>query len=412
MTAPITHANATRHAHFRDLLRKPAAIGAIVGLALVGGGIAFAAGSAGIAAAVAAGLTLFGLLIVFAIADSRAAQDFYRAYAAERGLSTGGGRGSLPPATSLLRRGVRRYTNRAFAGKLAGRVDGVLALYTYETETTDSKGNRQTQYHHFTVALVEVPGASAFISHLAAQRRAGFRFLDKAEDVFRTRQRMEHESEVLDQRFEIFIGNDDDMNRARQIFSPVFIDYLAHLDEKIGFEMEGGMLLVEVKGHHDDAAEFDRVCEAAATISERIGEEVGEAAPAGQAQAAAGFAPATYIPSGGEETPRKTVVGWVIAGAVLLGMGGLIAGGIVLGASSGDGGGGGYEAEFDDATLQAQDATLMAVMRKRDDANGVGIGELYGNGVPPELVDEWTTDALIRGLIRFDTETYNFHVAQ
>ena len=58
------------------------------------------------------------------------------------------------------------------------------------------------------------------------QRRSGFRFMDSAEDVFRTRQRVELESEAADKRYEIFIGKDDDMNKARQIFSPTFIVWL------------------------------------------------------------------------------------------------------------------------------------------------------------------------------------------
>ena len=407
----VLHANATRGRHFRELISKPVTLAIVAGLALAGGGIGFGVGSgAGIAAAIAGGLLLFALLIVFAIADSRAAEDFYRSYASARGLTTGSGRGHLPPATSLLRRGVRRYSERSFGGKLDGRVDGVLALYTYETETTDSKGNRQVQYHKFTVALVQVPGASAFLSQLAAQRRSGFRFLDKAEDVFRSRQRMEHESEILDKRFEIFIGKGDDLNRARQVFSPVFIDYLSGLDEKVGFEMEDGMLLVEVKGHHDEAEELDRLSRAAADIAERIGTEVAEAAPPGQAKAAVTFNPANFVPAG-TESAKGTVVGWVIAGTIFLVIGGVIAGAIVLGSSSDDGADGDSGLEYDSATLQREDDTLMPLMRQLDDKNGVNQTELYGHGVPSDVVDEWMLDALSRGLIRIDSENFSYHVA-
>ena len=49
---------------------------------------------------------------------------------------------------------------------------------------------------------------------------SGFRFLDGAEDVFRTRQRVEVESELADKKFEIFTGKNDDMVKARRRSSP------------------------------------------------------------------------------------------------------------------------------------------------------------------------------------------------
>ena len=45
--------------------------------------------------------------------------------------------------------------------KLPGGVDGSLALYTYEETSTDSKGNRQTTYYHFTVVLAHSPSRRA-----------------------------------------------------------------------------------------------------------------------------------------------------------------------------------------------------------------------------------------------------------
>ena len=65
------------------------------------------------------------------------------------------------------------------------------------------------------------------MQELYAQRRVGFRFLDGAEDIFRKRQRVEHESEVVDKRYEIFCGAQDDMNRARQVLSPQFLVWLS-----------------------------------------------------------------------------------------------------------------------------------------------------------------------------------------
>ena len=46
-------------------------------------------------------------------------------------------------------------------------VDGAPALYTYEDETTDSEGNRQTNYYRYTVALAEAPECAAFVPELS-----------------------------------------------------------------------------------------------------------------------------------------------------------------------------------------------------------------------------------------------------
>jgi hypothetical protein len=122
-----------------------------------------------------------------------------------------------------------------------------------------------------------LPETAPYLSELSLQRRSGFRFLDGAEDVFRSRQRVELESEAADKRFEIFIGRNDDMNRARQVFSPTFIVWLAEKAHKdIAFELVGGAFVVNVKGHKNSAHELDEFCEAAAVVARRLIEEATE----------------------------------------------------------------------------------------------------------------------------------------
>ena len=121
---------------------------------------------------------------------------------------------------------------------LPGGIDGSLCLYTYEEQTTDSDGDRQTTYIHFTLAITELPDTADYIGELYCQRRVGFRFMDSMEDVFRKRQRVEQESEAVDRSYEIFIGERDDMNRARQILSPTFLVWLEqNSDENFAFEL-------------------------------------------------------------------------------------------------------------------------------------------------------------------------------
>jgi hypothetical protein len=242
---------------------------AIIVLLAVGTQAGFGLGAAG------AGVVLvIALVIVWLIATNRAAGDFFNAYAAGRGLTRIGERSSLPPVTPLLQKGDRRYTEELFNGRLPGGVVGSLALYTYEETSTDSKGNRQTTYYHFTVAVTQLPETAPFLSELALQRRFGFRFLDSAEDVFRARQRVEVESELADKRFEIFTGKHDDMNRARQVFTPTFIVWLGEeAHEGIAFELSAGALVVNIKGHKKTAHELDAFCEGAAVIARRLLDE-------------------------------------------------------------------------------------------------------------------------------------------
>lgn len=264
----------TRGKHFGALLRNPWVLGitwvvAIAVLIAVATQVNIAAGAGG-----AAVVLILALIIVWLIASGRAADDFF---AASRGLTRIGGKGSLPPVTPLLSKGDKRYTEEMFNGTLPGGLIGSLALYTYEEETRDSNGNRETTYYHFTIAVTQLPETAPFLGELALQRRFGFRFLDSTEDAFRSRQRVELESVTADKKFEIFIGKGDEMNRARQVFSPAFIVWLAEeAHEGIAFELVAGALVVNVKGHKKTAAELDEFCEASAVVARRMFDEATE----------------------------------------------------------------------------------------------------------------------------------------
>jgi hypothetical protein len=273
MEAP-DDANDLRGFHFRRLLGKPATWIATA-VFVIAAGVAGAALLSPAIGAVAAGAALLAsLLIVFAIADSKAEGAFFEAYAAQRGLTLSG-RGPLPPATPLLRKGDDRYAERAMAGPLAEGVDGVLALYTYEDETTDSEGNSQTNYYRYTLGLAEVPECAGHIPELFCQRKFGLRALEGLEDAFRrSKQRVKLESEVLDERYEIFSGSEQDQVWLRRLFSPTFIVWLSdEAPKKFAFELVGGTLCCYVSGHKKSAADLDTVRAASAAVAKRLREE-------------------------------------------------------------------------------------------------------------------------------------------
>ncbi len=260
--------------YFKLLLRKPltqalvaaaAIVAGIAGAAIVGPGVGAATFFAGL---------LIALLIIFAIADSHSEDAFFDSYAGERQM-VADGKGPLPPATPLLRKGDDRYAERTLSGPLADGVDGTLALYTYEEETTDSKGNRQTNYYRYTLGMVEVPECAGFVPELFCQRKFGLRALEKLEDVFRgAKQRVKLESEALDERYEIFANEAQDQVWLRRLFSPTFIVWLdEQAPEKFAFELVEGMLCCYVRGHKENAAELDIVRAASAAVAMRLREE-------------------------------------------------------------------------------------------------------------------------------------------
>jgi hypothetical protein len=267
-------ANDLRSFHFRRLLGKPLTWIVIAFFVLAAGIAAAIYLGAAIGAGAAVVMLLVSLLVVFGIADSKAENAFFETYAAQRGLALSG-KSPLSPATPLLRKGDDRYAERALAGALADGVNGVLALYTYEDETTDSEGNRETNYYRYTLGLVEVPECATHLPELFCQRKSGLRSLEKLEDAFRrSKQRVKLESEALDKRYEIFSGAEQDQVWLRRFFSPTFIVWLGEeAPKKFAFELVGGTLCCYVSGHKKSAADLDTVSTATAAVARRLREE-------------------------------------------------------------------------------------------------------------------------------------------
>jgi hypothetical protein len=276
----VDDADALRGHHFKLLMGRPLVWILIVSVAVAGGVAGAIFASAPIGGAILAGLVVVGILIVFAIADSRAADAFFVAYAKERNLALGGQQ-SLPPATPLLRKGDRRYANRTLSGEIAPGVQGTVALFTYEEESTDSKGNRHTNYYRYTLGLLDVPESVAHLPELYCQRKFGFRALEKFEDVFRgKKERVALESEALLDKYEIFATEEQDAVWLRRFFSPTFIVWLTDAaPKKFAFELVDGTLCCYVNGHKEDAEDLDEMATASAAVATRLREEATETSP-------------------------------------------------------------------------------------------------------------------------------------
>lgn len=264
-------ADDTRRTHLGDLGRSPVtlSLGAVLLIACFVGGTLGGGPLIGLIAAAAGALLVF--LIVYVMASSRAREDFFSSYASARGLNRQGGKVPLPPSTPLLRKGDRRYGEQVMNGNLPDGAPGAIALYTYEEETRDSEGDTDTDYYRFTVVLHDIPAAAVKASDVYCQRRSGFRWMDSAEDAFRRMKRLELESDALDKRYEVFFGANDDEVWMKQLFSPTFILWLTEeTPEEFAFEFSAGSLCVNVKGHYDNAADLDALCEAAGAVANRL----------------------------------------------------------------------------------------------------------------------------------------------
>jgi hypothetical protein len=218
-----------------------------------------------------------GVGVVFAIADSKAADDFFHVYAENRGLELGG-KTRLGSATPLLRKGDDQYAKRTLSGGIAPGCAGLLAMYTYEEQSTDSNGNRQTSYHEFTLGMSEVPECVDEVPELYCQKRSGLRSLERFEDVFRrSKRRVTLESEALGDRYEIFVRKDQDDVWLRRLFSPSFIVWLTEsAPDKFAFELVDGTLVAYIPKHREDTVNLDAVATATGAVAQRLREKSGE----------------------------------------------------------------------------------------------------------------------------------------
>ena len=264
--------------HFKRLLSQVSTwviIAVFVIAAGAAAGIYFKGAAFGGAAAGA--VLVIALIAVFALADSRAEDAFFVHYAKQNNFVLGG-QSFLPEATPLLRKGDSRYAERTLTGDLAPGVNGTLALYTYEEETTDSEGNRQTNYYRYTVGLIQLPEVVQLMPELYVQRKFGLRALEKLEDKFRgSKERVELESEALDKKYEIFVNEKQDANWVRQLFAPTFIVWLIqNTPDKFAFELVNGTLCCYANNHKEKAADLDRMRVATAAVATRLREESAE----------------------------------------------------------------------------------------------------------------------------------------
>jgi hypothetical protein len=208
------------------------------------------------------------------IAARRRSDPLFASYAKAHGMTLiSSDRARMPAETPLLRKGESRYAERLLEGPLAGDAEGLLANYTYVEAAGSSEVRRR-----FTVAYLTVPESVPLVPELFLRPKAGPSALEGIEDALGgPRTRIELESADFDRRYEVFASEMQDLNRARQLFSPSFIVWLVEeAPPGFGFELVGGRLCCYREGHADDLETLDRIAAAATAVAKRLRDEAME----------------------------------------------------------------------------------------------------------------------------------------
>jgi hypothetical protein len=221
-------------------------------------------------------MLLVGVGITWAVADHKAEEAFYDSYAESRGLTRS--EADLGEDTPLLKKGDERKTDEMFKGPLNDRFDGSLSLYTYTEVTHDHKGNRYERNYPFTIVSIEMQDVYRHMAELVVEERSGFKVFDKLEDAFRGKlKRLKLESQALDERFEIFVRENQDPVWMRRLFSPSFIVWLTeHPEKDLAFEFGNANLHVYIPKHKKTAAEFDSIIAVGCELAGKLRAEAAE----------------------------------------------------------------------------------------------------------------------------------------
>ena len=255
-------------------------IGALINLVANGVGGFFAVIGLAIVALIplAFFLAIPTFVVVLFIAQSRARraeESLMAQYAGQRRLVYSPS-GRLPESTPLLSAGTSRQTQDLMAGLLPGGLQGTLAHYTYYVRHSSGQGQSTTTPYPHTVVLVQVPESTAFVRRLLCQERRlgggsffGINLSGDDEVVL--------ESAAINERYRIKTGSGQDQAWLRELFTPVFIDWLAtKAMAEFSFELVDGLLVVSVGERLDRADKLDWLCGAATYVAGRLRGEVAE----------------------------------------------------------------------------------------------------------------------------------------
>jgi hypothetical protein len=278
---PRRDADSTRAFHMRRILRgRPA--GYTLTLGVVGAVVAGAWLRAPVVMALGP-LLVAGLVVAFAFraADGRAEEEFFISFARARRLRYSR-RTELMPLTPLLAAGDERECRHWMEGPLGEPLTDVtcgLGLYTWVERKHAGDDAQHRVPHHFTICVVDMePGITMFPGVFLARRRGiagvlGGGWLDTGR-----RRKVELESTVMHERYDLWVERSQDDLLLRELFSPAFVAWLAEHPLQPCFEYRAGTLVVYLERRLEDAGHLGWLHDATTHIADRLAREIGERA--------------------------------------------------------------------------------------------------------------------------------------
>ncbi len=191
----------------------------------------------------------------------------YAALAAERGLELlpAAGVGQVTPL--LVESTAGGQLAPAARGQIAEHTSGVVGHLAYKRNKT----------FRFNVALTEVPSSTPLVPRLFCIRQGRSTRDDEFYGFEARYSKLWTESTKLNERYTVTTGPYQDPVWMRRLFSPSFIDYLAHVEPgDFSFELAYGSLLGSVEEDEPDAAGLAALCDATAAVAARIARECEE----------------------------------------------------------------------------------------------------------------------------------------
>jgi len=269
-----------RKAEFRNLLRRPLTIvalifGAIVG-GLIGQAIAQLYGSGFIVIGVVI-VPLFIVLVVFVLAGGRASRTFFVRWAESRGLTRYSE--EIGPVVPLLGKGYSREIDEAFSGRLDSGLEGIICRFSFyvytSTVDTDGVNTDGEEKYPFTVILTEVAETRRWLPELFVWRKSGPRIFQKVEDAFRLdHQRVEPQNDEMGKRYEVFVRKGTDEYRVAELLSPAFVSWLTTSPPKgFAFELVEGWLCVYLPKYRKTTEELDELVSCSREVVEQLRRE-------------------------------------------------------------------------------------------------------------------------------------------
>jgi hypothetical protein len=216
--------------------------------------------------------------MAFVSADRRSEGDFFRSYAAARGLVHEGGRLELEPLTPLLGAGDRRWCEHWMRLPAGAGPEVGLGHYTYEAEHGHGR-EKNVERRRFTICVTDLgAGIRLFPAIFLCRRASLLEKIDRRDWLSHVgRHEVELESAALCAGHALWVDDGQDELLLRELFTPSFEVLLAEHPLAPCLEYRAGTLVVYVERQLDDEGHLDMLRDVTAKIAARFAAEVEEA---------------------------------------------------------------------------------------------------------------------------------------